>query len=87
MDGLFAALEKAKLQRFDLTAPATAVFDVATRTACAMYNDKLPADRPRGATRHPLPCRATRSPWAKALTREDRLLIVRRPAALSVATT
>ncbi|OIP25036.1 MAG: type III-A CRISPR-associated protein Cas10/Csm1, partial [Comamonadaceae bacterium CG2_30_60_41] len=44
MQALFAALEKAKLQRFDLTAPANPVSDVAYPHGVCQFNGKLPAD-------------------------------------------
>ena len=79
MQGLFGALEKAKLQRFDLTAPASPVFEVAYPHGVCQFNAKLPAD----ADQDSAALSRDQILLGSALTREDRLLIVRDPAALT----
>ena len=79
MQGLFGALEKAKLQRFDLTAPANPVFEVAYPHGVCQFNGKLPAD----AGHDSAALSRDQILLGSALTREDRLLIVRDPAALN----
>lgn len=83
MQGLFAALEKAKLQRFDLTALGNPVFDVAYPKGVCQYNDKLPADAPEGSNKASAALSRDQIKLGSGLTHEDRLLIVRDPAALS----
>ncbi len=77
--GLFGALEKAKLQRFDLTAAANPVFDVAYPDGVCQFNGKLPAD----AGHDSAAMSRDQILLGSALTREDRLLIVRDPTALT----
>lgn len=79
MQGLFGALERAKLQRFDLTAPGNPVFDVAYPHGACQFNGKLPAD----AGHDSAALSRDQILLGSALTREDRLLIVRDPAALT----
>jgi len=79
MQALFAALEKAKLQRFDLTAPANPVSDVAYPHGVCQFNGKLPAD----AGLDSAALSRDQIKLGSGLTREDRLLIVRDPAALT----
>jgi len=83
MQGLFAALEKAKLQRFDLTAPGNPVFDVAYPHGVCQYNGKLPADKAEGNNKASAALSRDQITLGSGLTHEDRLLIVRDPAALS----
>ncbi|MBK9444456.1 MAG: type III-A CRISPR-associated protein Cas10/Csm1 [Comamonadaceae bacterium] len=83
MQSLFAALEKAKLQRFDLTAPGNPVFDVAYPHGACQYNDKLPADKPEGNNKASAALSRDQIKLGSGLTHQDRLLIVRDPAALS----
>lgn len=83
MQGLFAALEKAKLQRFDLTAPGNPVFNVAYPLGACQYNDKLPADKAEGNNKASAALSRDQIKLGSGLTHEDRLLIVRDPAALS----
>ncbi|MBP8054092.1 MAG: type III-A CRISPR-associated protein Cas10/Csm1, partial [Burkholderiaceae bacterium] len=83
MESLFAELEKAKLQRFDLTAPANAVFDVSYPHGVCQYNGKLPADRDEGGNKASAALSRDQIMLGSALTREDRLLIVRDPSALT----
>lgn len=80
---LFAELEKAKLQRFDLTAPGNAVFDVSYPHGVCQYNGKLAADQTDGADKASAALSRDQIKLGSELTREDRLLIVRDPAALS----
>ncbi|MBH2042550.1 MAG: type III-A CRISPR-associated protein Cas10/Csm1 [Comamonadaceae bacterium] len=77
MTGLFADLEKAKLQRFDLTAPGNPVFDVAYPHGVCPYNTRLPADTAQSAA-----LSRDQITLGASLTRQDRLLIVRDPQAL-----
>ena len=83
MQGLFGALEKAKLQRFDLTAPGNPVFDVAYPHGVCQYNDKLPADKAEGSNKASAALSRDQITLGSGLTSEDRLLIVRDPTALS----
>lgn len=83
MESLFGALEKAKLQRFDLTAAANAVFDVSYPHGVCQYNGKLPADRDEGSNKASAALSRDQIMLGSALTREDRLLIVRDPSALT----
>jgi len=83
MQGLFSALEKAKLQRFDLTAASNPVFDVTYPHGVCQYNDKLPADKLEGNNKASAALSRDQITLGSALTREDRLLVVRDPAALS----
>jgi CRISPR-associated protein Csm1 len=83
MESLFGALEKAKLQRFDLTAPANAVFDVSYPHGVCQFNGKLPADRDDGSNKASTALSRDQITLGGALTREDRLLIVRDPGVLT----
>jgi CRISPR-associated protein Csm1 len=77
MTGLFADLEKAKLQRFDLTAPGNPVFEVAYPHGVCPYNTRLPADEAQSAA-----LSRDQITLGASLTRQDRLLIVRDPQLL-----
>ena len=79
MQDLFGALERAKLQRFDLTAPANPVFDVAYPHGVCQFNGKLPAD----AGQDSAALSRDQIMLGSALTREDRLLIVQDTASLT----
>lgn len=83
MQGLFAALEKTKLQRFDLTSAASPVFDVRYPHGVCQYNDKLPADRQENHNKASAALSRDQILLGSALTREDRLLVVRNPAGIS----
>lgn len=83
MQALFAALEKAKLQRFDLTATGSAIFDITYPHGVCQYNDKLPADKPEGNNKASAALSRDQITLGSGLTREDRLLIVRDPAVLA----
>ena len=80
MQSLFAELEKAKLHRFDLTAPANPVFNVAYPHGVCQYNSRLPASN---AAKQSAALSRDQIMLGSALTREDRLLIVRDPAQLT----
>ncbi len=80
MQGLFAALEQAKLQRFDLTAVANPVFEVSYPHGVCQFNGKLPAD---DADQHSAALSRDQIKLGSQLTREDRLLVVRDPACLT----
>lgn len=80
---LFGALEKAKLQRFDMTSPANAVFDVRYPHGVCQYNGKLPAGKDEGNNKASAALSRDQITLGSALTREDRLLIVRDPSALT----
>jgi len=82
MQGLFAALEKAKLQRFDLTATSNPVFTVTYPHGVCQYNDKLPADKAEGSNKASAALSRDQIKLGSALTHEDRLLIVRDPSVL-----
>lgn len=77
MAGLFADLEKAKLQRFDLTAAGKPVFDVGYPHGVCPYNTRLPADDAQSAA-----LSRDQITLGASLTRQDRLLIVRDPQTL-----
>ncbi len=82
--GLFAELEKAKLQRFDLTASGNPVFGVSyPRGRVCQYNGRLPADQTDSTDQSSAALSRDQIKMGSELTREDRLLIVRDPAALS----
>ncbi|MCF8210621.1 MAG: type III-A CRISPR-associated protein Cas10/Csm1 [Rhodoferax sp.] len=83
MQSLFAALEKAKLQRFDLTATSEPIFEVAYPQGVCQYNDKLPADKPEGHNKASAALSRDQITLGSALTREDRLLVVRDSAELT----
>jgi len=80
---LFAELEKAKLQRFDLTAPANAVFGVTYPYGVCQYNNRLAADRPESGGKASAALSRDQIKLGSSLTREDRLLIVRDPTQLT----
>lgn len=77
---LFAELERAKLQRFDLTAPGNPVFDVDYPHGICQYNGRLPVD---DSSLKSAALSRDQIILGSVLTREDRLLIVRDPAVLT----
>ena len=81
--GMFAELEKAKLQRFDLTASGNAVFDVSYPHGVCQYNGRLAADQTDSVGKASAALSRDQIKLGSELTREDRLLIVRDPAVLS----
>lgn len=84
MDGLFADLERAKLQRFDLTGSSTAVFDVAYPQGVCVYNDRLPADRAEAAGQASAALSRDQIAIGKSLSLKDRLLVLRSTDALGL---
>lgn len=83
MGELFADLEKAKLHRFDLTADtAPRVFAARYPHGVCRYNDRLPADQ---ITDGQASAALSRDQIAigKSLSRQDRLLVLRRVDALT----
>lgn len=83
MSSLFGDLEKAKLQRFDLTSQANPVFKVTYPHGVCQYNGRLPADQSEGAGKASAALSRDQIMLGSALTQEDRILIVRDPAALT----
>jgi len=77
--GLFATLEQAKLQRFDLTAAANPVFQTEFPQGVCTYNGRLPADSDHSSAA----LSRDQIKLGSGLTRQDRLLIVREGAALA----
>jgi CRISPR-associated protein Csm1 len=77
MESLFRQLEDAKLQRFDLTGDAPAVFAVDYPQGVCLYNNRLPADEQDSA-----PLSRDQIAIGKALAHQDRLLIARNGADL-----
>lgn len=73
MSELFGTLEKAKLQRFDLTAQANPIFDTTYPNGVCLFNSKLPADLDQTSAA----LSRDQILLGSALTKEDRLLIVR----------
>lgn len=84
MDGLFADLERAKLQRFDLTGSSTAVFDVAYPQGVCIYNDRLPADQIEEEGRASAALSRDQIVIGKSLSLKDRLLVLRGRDAIGV---
>lgn len=82
MNGLFADLEHAKLQRFDLTGAAPTVFDVSYPHGVCMYNERLPADRADGGGKGTAAMSRDQIEIGKGLARLDRLLVLRSADAL-----
>jgi CRISPR-associated protein Csm1 len=78
MSNLFAALEKEKLHRFDLTGNESAVFAVDYPLGVCMYNDRLPADQPEGENKASAALSRDQIEIGKGLSRQDRLLVLRR---------
>ena len=83
MQRLFADLEKAKLQRFDLTADSDPVFQVDYPLGVCRYNGRLPADRQESEAGSSAALSRDQIRLGAALTRQDRLLITRAPESLS----
>ncbi len=79
MQALFSDLEKAKLQRFDLTGASNPVFEVTYPHGVCQFNNKLPAD----AGHDSAALSRDQVKLGSGLTHEDRLLIVRDPARLT----
>ncbi|MEO6322289.1 MAG: type III-A CRISPR-associated protein Cas10/Csm1 [Polaromonas sp.] len=83
MKSLFADLEKAKLQRFDLTAHGNAVFTVDYAHGVCQYNGRLAADKTDGDGKVSAALSRDQIMLGSSLTHEDRILIVRNPEALT----
>ncbi len=83
MESLFAELEKAKLQRFDLTAATNPVFGVTYPHGVCHYNNRLVADKSEGVGKASAALSRDQITLGGALTREDRLLIVRNPTQIT----
>ena len=84
MKELFVALEKEKLRRFNLTGDATAVFDIDYPLGVCMYNDRLPAQPDEmGENKDSATLSRDQIEIGKGLSRQDRLLILRRADALA----
>lgn len=85
MGSLFSELEKAKLQRFDLTAetPQTpTVFAVAYPHGVCQYNGRLPADKAEGSNKASAALSRDQIALGSQLIRKDRILITQGGAAL-----
>ncbi|MCE1185878.1 MAG: type III-A CRISPR-associated protein Cas10/Csm1 [Rhodocyclales bacterium] len=72
VDGLFADLEHAKLQRYQLTGAAPCVLDAHYPHGVCPYNNRLPADEEGSA-----PLSRDQIELGKHLTRQSRLLVLR----------
>jgi CRISPR-associated protein Csm1 len=82
MSSLFADLEKAKLQRFDLTSDNPAVFAVDYSHGVCQFNGRLPADQTESQGKASAALSRDQMTLGTGLTREDRILIVRDPNVL-----
>ncbi len=83
MQRLFADLEKAKLQRFDLTAASNPVFEMDYPLGVCRYNGRLRADRQENEAGASATFSRDQIRLGAALTRQDRLLITREASPLS----
>ena len=77
MDDLFSDLEKAKLQRFDLTADGNPVFAVDYSKGVCQYNGRLPADRSDGTGKTSAALSRDQITLGSQVVRQDRILIMR----------
>ena len=85
MGSLFSELEKAKLQRFDLTADANltpTVFAVNYPHGVCQYNGRLPADKAEGSNKASAALSRDQIMLGSQLVRKDRILITQGGAAL-----
>jgi CRISPR-associated protein Csm1 len=85
MGSLFSELEKAKLQRFDLTADATqtpTVFAVNYPHGVCQYNGRLPADKAEGSNKASAALSRDQITLGSQLIRKDRILITQGGVAL-----
>ena len=85
MSNLFSELEKAKLQRFDLTADANltpTVFAVNYPHGVCQYNGRLPADKPEGSNKASAALSRDQITLGSQLVSKDRILITQGGAAL-----
>ena len=89
MAALFADLEAAKLQRFDLTGMGSPIFAVNYAHGVCQYNARLPADKVKGEANVEGEANASAAlsrdqiVLGASLTREDRILVVSDPGALT----
>lgn len=82
MQSLFADLEQAKLQRFDLTAPGRPVFANDYPLGVCQYNARFPADMAEGEGKASAALSRDQIRLGAGLTREDRLLVTSHGEAL-----
>lgn len=83
MAELFTALEKAKLQRFDLTAGSSPVFQVEYPLGVCQFNGRLPADRLDDGGRASAALSRDQITLGISLTRKDRMMVARGEQAMS----
>ncbi len=83
MASLFVDLETAKLQRFDLTAMGSPIFAVNYALGVCQYNARLPADKAESGANASAALSRDQIVLGASLTREDRILVVRDPGALT----
>ena len=83
MSSLFADLEKAKLQRFDLTGDGSAIFPVDYAHGVCQFNGRLPADQTESQGKASAALSRDQITLGTGLTREDRILVVRDPGSLT----
>lgn len=83
MQSLFSDLEKAKLQRFDLTAAGNPVLAVDYSKGVCRFNARLPADQFEDAGKASAALSRDQILLGASLTRADRILIVRDPSVLT----
>jgi CRISPR-associated protein Csm1 len=83
MAGLFAALEKAKLQRFDLMGQGSPVFSAEYPLGVCQFNGRLPADRIDGNGQASAALSRDQVVLGTSLTRKDRLMVARGEQAMS----
>lgn len=83
---LFSALERAKLQRFDLTAGASqapTVFAVNYPHGVCQYNGRLPGDRPEGENKASAALSRDQITLGSQLVRKNRILVTQDVAGFS----
>ena len=82
MGNLFSELEKAKLQRFDLTADTNPVFAVTYPHGVCQYNARLPADQTDGNGKASAALSRDQITLGSQLVRKDRILVTQGATAL-----
>ncbi len=82
LSSLFADLEKAKLQRFDLTDSSNAVFALDYSQGVCQYNGRLPGDKAEASGKVSAALSRDQIKLGSALTHEDRVLVLRKPDGL-----
>ncbi|MDR0578097.1 MAG: type III-A CRISPR-associated protein Cas10/Csm1 [Candidatus Accumulibacter sp.] len=80
MNALFADLDRAKLNRFDLTGGAPKVFDADYPRGICQYNNRWPADKLESENKASARLSRDQIEIGKALAHRDRLLIIREDA-------